>query len=360
LIIDQECFFGVLREPTRLAEFDLRFWDAFLPMINQIDMLPHMVAQLDAAGLSDSLPRRIGIHLESARLRSRQQRRIVYWEVEQIKTVFAQIGLPVVLLKGAAYLLLDLDISIGRLYSDIDTLVPRASIDKVEHVLKQHGWEQPEELAGQEQYFQRWMHELLPLVHKRRGTKIDVHHNILPSVDNLQFDPGTLFENAQPVSIGSRIYTLAPADMVLHNIIHLFRNGDYRRALRDLVDLDKLLGEFSRNDETFFSQLSARAEELNLLTPCYLAFRFVRKYLNTEIPAGAIARAARGKPAWPPVWVLDRVFEYASLPAPFVKQESARWYSLWLLERYPLNLLRKTILPKLERKGIVLMNPKRY
>ena len=358
MTIDKECFLQVLREPTRLAEFDLRHWDAFLPMANQIEMLPHMVARLDAAGLSDSLPSRIGLHLESARLRSRQLRRVVYWEVGQLDSLLANTGIPIVLLKGAAYLLSALDISIGRVYSDIDVMVPKASIEEVAGILKRHGWEQPEELTHQEKYFQRWMHELLPLIHKRRGTKLDVHHNILPSIDSLQFDAKTLFENARPIKEGSRIHTLAPADMVLHNIIHIFRNGDYHRALRDLVDLDQLLEEFSRQDQNFFDTFMSRADELNLLTPCNLAFRYVSKYLDTRIPAETIARVEKGKPVWPPVWAIDRLFEFASLPTPLIKRENARRFSLWSLQHYPLNLLRKTILPKLERKGVVLMDPK--
>ena len=126
MIIDKESFLDVLREPTVLVAFNLRHWDAFLPMVNQIDMLPNLVARLDAAGRSDSLPERVAIHLEAARLRSRKQRRVVYWEVEQLESTLASIDIPIVLLKGAAYLFRSLDTSHGRVYSDIDLMVPKA------------------------------------------------------------------------------------------------------------------------------------------------------------------------------------------------------------------------------------------
>ena len=224
--------------------------------------------------------------------------------------------------------------------------------------MNRHGWERPEEATDQEQYFRRWMHELLPLVHKRRGTKLDLHHNILPSIDRLRFDPETLLESARPIDGRSGIYVLAPVDMTLHLIVHLFRNGDYRRALRDLVDLDKLLEVFSRQDEDFFDEFVSRAQELSLQTPCYLAFRYARKYLNTPVHARAVAWAEAGKPIFPPVWLIDRLFEFASFPLQLTQRENARRVSLWFLERYPLNLLRKSILPKLERRGIFLINPK--
>ncbi len=358
MIIDKQRFLDALRDPTLVVEFNLRHWDAFLPMVNQIDMLPFLVARLDAAAGSDSLPKRLAIHLEAARIRSRKQRRVVYWEVEQLETALAGIDIPIVVLKGAAYLLRALDISHGRVYSDIDIMVPKASITEVAHTLQQHGWKQPEELADEDQYFQRWMHELLPLIHERRGTKIDVHHNILPPIDRLQFDAKTLFANARPVREDSRIHTLAPVDMVLHNIVHLFRNGHYHRALRDLVDLDTLVKEFTRQDDDFFNQLVTRAEELNLLTPCHWAFRYARKYFNTPIPPAVLTQSRNGKPMWPPDWLMDHLFELASFPVQITTKEHARRYALWLLERYPLNLLRKSILPKLERKGIFVINPK--
>ncbi len=358
MIIDKQRFLDALRDPTVVVEFDLCHWDAFLPMVNQIDMLPQLVARLDAAGRSDSLPKRLAIHLEAARIRSRKQRRVVYWEVEQLESALASIDIPIVLLKGAAYLFRALDISHGRVYSDIDIMVPKASITEVARTLQQHGWKQPEELADDEQYFQRWMHELLPLIHERRGTKIDVHHNILPPIDRLQFDAKTLFANAQPVSEGSRIHTLAPVDMVLHNIVHLFRNGHYQRALRDLVDLDTLAKEFSQQDDDFFNQLLARAKQLNLLTPCHWAFRYAHKYFNTPIPPAVVTQSGEGNPIWPPDWLMDRLFEFASFPVQITRKEHARRYALWLLERYPLNLLRKSILPKLERKGIFVIDPK--
>ena len=69
--IDREGLLQLLRNPTTLAGFNLRQWDALLPIANQLGILPYLVARLDAAGVSDSLPEGIGIHLESARLRSR-------------------------------------------------------------------------------------------------------------------------------------------------------------------------------------------------------------------------------------------------------------------------------------------------
>ena len=48
--LDRDRFLGILRDPARLLDFDLRSWDEFLPMANQLEILPHLVARLDSAG----------------------------------------------------------------------------------------------------------------------------------------------------------------------------------------------------------------------------------------------------------------------------------------------------------------------
>ena len=111
-------------------------------------------------------------------------------------------------------------------------------------------------------------------------------------------------------------------------------------------------------DHDFFDVFVLRAKELSLETPCYLAFRYARKYLNTPVPARATTWAEAGEPILPPVWLIDRLFEYASFPSQLTRGGNARRLSLWFLERYPLNLLRKSVLPKLERRGIFLIHPK--
>lgn len=356
--VTKETFVHALCDPSRLADMELCQWDAFLPMAHQLGMVPRLVAQLDALGLSDDMPTRVKLHLESALLVSRRHEQLVRWEVAQINPLLSKLGVPIVLLKGTAYLFSGVSISHGRVYSDVDILVPRDALGEVERILLAKGWEQPEEMADQAQYYQRWMHELLPLVHTERRTKLDVHHNILPAIDPLQFDPKILLADARPLDGSGVLHVLSPTDMALHNVVHLFRNGDYRRAFRNLLDLDQMLVEFARTEANFFDRLLSRAKQLRLLTPCFLAARYASRYLETAFPSEFREGVEPGRPRWPPLWLLDRLFELASFPTDLVGNPAVRRYSLWLLERYPLNLVRKSILPKLERWGLPSAAPR--
>ncbi len=63
---------------------------------------------------------------------------------------------------------------------------------------------------------------------------------------------------------GSRFKVLAPVDMVLHAIVHLFYGGEMDDALRELVDIDDLLRHFAATEPGFWEQFWPRVEALDL------------------------------------------------------------------------------------------------
>ena len=109
-------------------------------------------------------------HLTAARTVADHERRILSWEVNRIERALAGVNGSCILLKGAAYSILDLGLARGRISSDVDILVPKTSINKVEKALLDHGWDHIK-LDDYDQYFyRRWSHELPPLQHRDRGT----------------------------------------------------------------------------------------------------------------------------------------------------------------------------------------------
>ena len=66
--------------------------------------------------------------------------RAVRWEVNRISRALRDVGAPVILLKGAAYLAMQLPAARGASFSDVDVLVPKARLSQVESALLQRGW----------------------------------------------------------------------------------------------------------------------------------------------------------------------------------------------------------------------------
>jgi hypothetical protein len=134
------------------------------------------------------------------------------------------------------------------------------------------------------------MHEIPPMRHITRNTSLDVHHTILPPTATFKPDVELLWSDCQELPGHRWARRLADRDMVLHSAVHLFHDGDLAGGLRDLVDLDSLITQFSE-DDGFWLALLDRATELDLIRPCYYALKYCHQILATAVPGWVLARA---------------------------------------------------------------------
>ena len=152
---------------------------------------------LGEAGLLGDVPAAARVHFEAAQTLAQAQADAVRREIAYIDRALAPTGVPIVLLKGAAYLVAGLRAARGRIFSDIDILVPRSALAEVEAALMLEGWASAKTTAYDQRYYRRWMHELPPLRHINRQTLLDVHHAILPLTARLKPDSAKLLAAAQ-------------------------------------------------------------------------------------------------------------------------------------------------------------------
>jgi len=291
-------------------------------------------------------------HLDSAHKHWISQKRIVDWELYNLRQVFEQLRIPLILLKGTAYSAANLNAGLGRIFSDIDILVPKPRLQEVKDGLKWSGW-LPEQLDGYDKrYYERWMHELPPMRHIQRGTMLDVHHNILPETCALCPDAELLLKAAVNIP-GSPFWVLSPADIVLHSASHLFWGGEFDNGLRDLSDLDLLLREFSGKDAGFWQKLLDRATELGLGKPLFYALRYTGKILETPVPEQISLASAVHASGWINQRIMDFLFLRALMPIHPSCNDAWAGLARWLLYirshylRMPLHLL----VPHLSRKA---------
>jgi hypothetical protein len=297
----------VLREPAAAAHFSLPQWEGLIRGARRANLLPRIALDVEREGAWTRVPEAPLAHLESARLQAQAQAASVRREVAFVNRAVGDLGIPVVLLKGAAYLMAGLSAARGRLFADVDILVPAERLPEVESRLMLHGWSTIKTNAYDQRYYRRWMHEIPPLKHHTRQTVLDVHHAILPTTARLKPDSAKLLAASQPIGGEPRLRILAPADLVLHSAAHLFCNEDVGNGLRDLVDLDALLREFA-SQAGFWERLTGRAAELDLARPLYYALRYAQRLLGTPIPSRVVGAADIGRP---PSWLhglMDELF----------------------------------------------------
>jgi len=291
------------------------------------------------------LPPRVAAILDSARRDATYARTQALWEAEMARRALAPLDVPVILLKGTAFHAADLDACHGRSVGDLDILVPRAEIERVEAALLEAGWERMKEAEGYDDiYYRQWMHELPPLIHRTRDRMIDVHHTILPLTARPTPDAAALIADSAALPNGLRI--LSPADMIVHAAAHLLADGDLAGGLRNLWDIDRLLRQFAAADPAFWDRLEARAKLHQLARPVGRALRLSHDLFGTPLLGGARARLS---PA-------DRLFRARLLARNSWGQEERKglrfaFYirSHWL--RMPPLMLARHLWTKAKRKG---------
>jgi hypothetical protein len=275
---------NAVRNPDTAAALNLRAWDDLLRLARRANLISRLATRIEQAGVFEAVPKPVRPHLVAALVLARHQRQAVIWEVRHIAAALMNLDMPVVFLKGAAYSVAGLQAATGRLYGDVDILVPEARINEVEAALMLHGWTAGQTDPYDDRYYRQWMHELPPMVNRKRGTVVDIHHNILPRTAGNHPSASKLVASAVALS-ESPFYVLSPCDMVIHGATHLFHEGELQNGLRDLFDLDALVTEFAAQDPAFWSLLPARAAELDLVWPLRLALRYLEQFLDTPIPA---------------------------------------------------------------------------
>lgn len=269
----------VLAKPERAIELNAAAWNAIICVARAENLIGTLALRLDHA----AVPPVVAELLRDARQGATEQRRTALWEAEMMRRVLAPLGVPLVLLKGTAFVAGGLSAGQGRHIGDLDLLVRRGDLSVVERALLGAGWDWAKPDAYDDDYYRRWMHELPPLLHRDRDRMIDVHHTILPPTARPTPDADALIAGAVPLANGLSI--LAPADMVIHAALHLFGDGDLAGGLRNLWDIDRLLREFAEEDGDFWLKLHARAAEHQAAPFVARAVRLTARVFDTPVSA---------------------------------------------------------------------------
>lgn len=357
--ITNDILINALARPGSLADLTVDEWGILLRQARRAKVLARVALDAREHGLYGQLPEKVRDHFAAASANAASHERSIYWEINRIERALADLEIPILLLKGAAYALARLPPARGRLVSDVDIMVPKEALDLVEAALQRHGWEEVMPEPYDQRYFRSWMHELPPLCHRERGTFVDVHHTILPKTSRLRPDPQKLWESARALG-RPRVYTLAPADMVLHSAAHLFHDGEINLGIRDLADINDLLKHFG-GEKGFWQGLVPRALELDLVRPLFYALRYAARLLGTPVPRDVLGAARAGAPPGPIRALMDRLVPRALIPShPDQSDRSAKNAILLLymrshwLKMPPLllaaHLTRKALIRKTRKK----------
>ena len=270
-----------LQDPPTLTKLDNSSWQDLFDVARHNGLFAKLAAVAHQHGILPQIPDRAQMHLEEALLIVNHHQTTIRFEVNRLVRALSHLEVPIVLLKGGAYLMADLPSARGRFMSDLDIMVPKDKIVSIEEALLAAGWERARLTEYDEHYFRDWMHEIPPIWHPERRVVTDIHHTIVPVTSRYRPDTEALFSAAVALE-DPRLKVLCPADMVLHSAVHLF-NEEYFWGLRDLADLHDLLEYFGKT-EGFWDDLLDRSRLHGLDRILYYLLRYTRRLFGTLIP----------------------------------------------------------------------------
>jgi len=350
---------AVLGYPQLVNGWNAGQWSELVATARYFNLLGSLSVRFKEAGVC--VPGYALRHLTGAQQLSERQHRSVLWEVHQLQTALGQIQVPVLLLKGSAYVMAGYAVGRGRLFGDIDILVPRNALGDVESQLMLNGWVSAKTSAYDQRYYREWMHEIPPMRHMRRSTVIDVHHTILPLTARYSPDPSKIISRALPVLDPCLAVIRVPCqeDLVIHSITHLVHEGELHNGLRDLNDIDCMLRNFEI-DPGFWDRLCANAIDNDLSWPVLFGLQLVKRVFDTPVPVTVLNQLTQANQQKPSSWLLA-IFDRALRSNYGNSQDIAAMTAQWLVYvrshilRMPLHL----VLPHLARKAWMRRFPKK-
>lgn len=308
-----ELLIKAVRAPDQLFALGLEDWDLLIRHARCANLLATLAIKIQEENRLEQVPQQVRWHLLAALTLAERQQIAIRYEVNCICNALESVQERIILLKGAAYVMANRLVAKGRTFSDVDIMVPRYRLDVAESELLIHGWQAGKHDEYDQRYYRRWMHEIPPLRHVKRGTTIDVHHSILPDTARIKVQVQPMIDAAIALPGFKNLYVLKPVDMLLHSATHLFHEGNFEKGIRDLFDLDALIKEFGEHP-AFWDELVPRANQLGLSRILFYGLRYTHHLLGTKIPLTVLKQAEIGTPNFLILRVMDRLYAHAFRP----------------------------------------------
>ncbi len=242
---DTVLLFNFLRQPvSTIGIARPSDWTQFLQSARKYGLLATYYTYFKQCNVLGIVPKNVQRHLLSGQNYADKQAFSLANELLLLEQVFADANYPCLFLKGTAYRCAGFNYAKGRLFSDIDLLIPKDCLDDANMRLLAYGYVENELSAYDRNYYLQWSHQLPPKHNLLTGASLDLHHHIFPVVSSLHLQIAPFFQYATQLS-GSKFQLCSPSLMFVHACVHLFYQEESHKLIKDVVDLWMLFDQVS-------------------------------------------------------------------------------------------------------------------
>lgn len=341
-----ECLTFLRAPQDYVRQATARQWTAFLQEARQHALLGSFSYLLHDLQLWQSIPAKVQAHLLSGQHYADKQKITLVNELMELEQVFADCDLQLLLVKGVAYRTDGYQFARGRVFSDIDLLVPDSHFDIALKKLVDAGYLEFALSAYDRRYYTRWTHQHPPLTHFLRGANIDLHHHIFPVASGEDILVGPIVAAAVRLE-GSVFSVPAPQHLFVHAAVHLFYQEETHKLIKDLFDLYLLYQEcLSRCPVSAIIQAAC---DCQAQAAVYYAIETLHQLFGLPLPAelATLAPATSQYRRWQMQFLLRHLLDTDSL---WHKPAHLCWFVRGhLLKMGPATLLYHTVAKAIEQ-----------
>ena len=127
--------YALIENPGFIKTISVREWNILISQSRFHDLIPFIYQVIDDHGLYDEVPDPLKDLFTGYKVRLAYQQTLFLWESSKLNELIINIGYPVILLKGMAYLEDKLGTYQSRGFADIDILVPEIHFKNFETLL---------------------------------------------------------------------------------------------------------------------------------------------------------------------------------------------------------------------------------
>lgn len=255
-------------------------WTSLISEARQQALLGTIHCFLADLKLLDSLPAQVKTHLLTGFYYAEKQKNTLLQELVEFEKVFENVNFPCVLVKGVGYRVSGLAMSRGRIFSDIDLLIPHDAFPAALSKLLDAGYLESGMSDYDRRYYVEWSHQHPPLTHFLRGANIDLHHHIFPVSSNSGLTIAPMLANAQKIS-GSAFSVPTLPYLFIHAAVHLFYQEETHKLVKDLVDLYQLY--LALDQQHTWQELLDASEQMHAGAAVYYALDTLRWLFKANI-----------------------------------------------------------------------------
>jgi hypothetical protein len=202
-------------------------------------------------------------------------------KLSEVLRVFNETGIGAILLKGshlAPFVYKDIGL---RPMSDIDILVKKEDLSKVEELLLKMGYAYDTTTNSVEWWKTNHLH--LPFSHPAGIRLLEIHWSIVKKQSPFTLDMEGFWKRAKHEKFnGIDILVPSAEDTLLHLCFHASHDDMFRCSIRPFCDIAAIVTHF--NHEIDWNELTSRANEWGFQKYLFLTLSLSREMIGAQVP----------------------------------------------------------------------------